>query len=440
MGKRFHLTPVRLTVLSFVALIMLGTMLLMLPVSTVAFEPISFIDALFTATSAVCVTGLVVQDTVTYFSGFGQVVILALIQLGGLGIMTLYAALPILFGRQITMMQRSTFYELFEAESYQDLKTVLLSIVKYTFAIEFVGTLILTLRFYFDFGNWWQAAYFGCFHAIAAFCNAGFSLFSNNLNNYVGDLTINLTVMGLIITGGLGFVVLNEMKHKRSWRKLSSHSKLTLFMTALLIFVPSFFVFHFEFLNAFKGLGMDEKVLASFFQVVQTRTAGFNTVDTSAMSQTTLYLFFILMFIGAGSGGTAGGVKVTTVGLMFLSLKSIVRGQGEIDCFKKRVPPTVVTKSIAIIVISFSVVTLAVLLLTLTEDAGFLDILFETLSAFGTVGLSMGLTAELTSLGKFLVSSVMFVGRIGSLSLVFLLNETFRRTAYRFPEGKFIVG
>lgn len=440
MGKRLYLTPVRLAFLSFVLLILMGTILLMLPGAATSDDPISFIDALFTATSAVCVTGLIVQDTATYFTPFGQAIIMVLIQLGGLGIMTLYAAMPVIFGRQLSPAQRATFSELFAAENYKDLRMVLVSIIKYTFLIEAVGALILTFRFYSDFNNIWQAAAYGIFHSIAAFCNAGFSLFSTNLNAYVGDWTINLTIMVLIVTGGLGFVVLSEIAQKRNWRAFSSHSKLTLLITGILIFVPSFFVFHFEFLNAFKNLDMDDRILAAFFQTVQTRTAGFNSVDIFALSQTTLYLYCILMFIGAGAGGTAGGVKVTTVGIMFLSLKSIVQGQDEIDCYKKRVPSAVVTHAIAVIVISFSVVTFAVLLLTLTEEAGFLDILFETISAFGTVGLSMGLTGKLTTIGKFLICVVMLVGRVGSLSLIFLLGDNLRRAAFRYPEGRFIVG
>lgn len=440
MHKRFYLTPVRLMVLSFMALILMGTMLLLLPVAIVGDKPIEFIDALFTATSAVCVTGLIVQDTATYFSVFGQVVIAILIQLGGLGIMTLYAALPVMFGRQLSLTQRSTFNELLNVESYHGLRTILVSMIKYTAIIEAFGAVILSVRFYFDFQDWTSAISYGVFHAISAFCNAGFSLFSDSFNGYAGDWTINLAVMCLVICGGVGFIVLSEMAQKRSWKKFSSHSKLTLFMTAILIFVPGFFVFHFEFFNGFKGLDLDGKVLAAFFQTIQTRTSGFNSVDTVALSQTTLYLFCILMFIGGGAGGTAGGVKVTTVGLMFLSLKAIVWKRGEIEAFKKRVPAPIVTKAIAIIVISFSVVTLSVLLLTLTEQAEFMEILFETISAFSTVGLSLGLTGKLSATGKFLVSVLMLVGRIGSLSLVFLLGERTRRSPYRFPEGRFIVG
>lgn len=440
MGKRLYLTPVRLAFLSFVVLILMGTLLLMLPDAVTSTHPISFIDALFTATSAVCVTGLIVQDTATYFTAFGQTIIVILIQLGGLGIMTLYAAMPVIFGRQLSPAQRATFSELFAAENYKDLRLVLVSIIKYTLIIELVGAIILSVRFYADSHNPWQAAAYGIFHSISGFCNAGFSLFTTSLNAYVGDWTINLTMMLLIMTGGLGFVVLREILQKRSWRKFNSHSKLTLVLTGILILVPSFFVFHFEFLHAFKNMDMGDRVLATFFQTVQTRTSGFNTVDTFTLSQTTLYLYCILMFIGAGSGGTAGGVKVSTVGLMFLSLKSIVQGRDEIDCYKKRVPSDVVTRSIAIIVISFSVVTFAVLLLTLTEQAGFFDILFETISAFGTVGLSMGLTGKLTAIGKFLICVVMLVGRVGSLSLIFLLGDNLKRAAFRYPEGRFIVG
>ena len=441
MGKGLHFTPFRLTALTYFVLILLGTILLMLPMATAGLESMLFIDAFFTATSAVCVTGLIVQDTATYFSPFGQGVILALIQLGGLGIMTLYAALPILFGRQMKSSHRTTFGELFDTDSYRSLRRILVHIVQYTFLIESIGAALLSLRFFLLWGDLQKALCFGIFHAVSAFCNAGFALFTTGLIQFSGDSAINLIIMMLIILGGIGFVTLQEFFFKKSFRKLSSHSKLVLMSTAILIFVPSFLVFHIEYLHAFSGMDLSDKVFASFFQVIATRTAGLNTVDISSLHMTTLFLFCILMFIGAAPGGTAGGVKTTTVGILFLSLRSIFKGQSDIECFHKRVPSQVVTKAIAVISVSFSVVTLFTLMLTLTEKGSFLEIFFEVLSAFGTVGLSLGITAKLSVFGKVLISIVMLVGRVGSLTLIFLLGgiQTSSSTR-RYTEGKFFVG
>lgn len=440
MGTGLYLTPTRLTTLTFFVLILLGTALLMLPMATAGPESASFIDALFTATSAVCVTGLVVQDTATYFSPFGQGVILALIQLGGFGIMTLYAAIPILFGRQMKLSHRATFGELFDTDNYRGLRRILVHIVQYTFLIESVGALLLTLKFFLLWGDFWKALYFGVFHAVSAFCNAGFMLFTGGFNKFRGDGAINLVIMILIILGGMGFVTLQEFFQKKSFRKLSSYSKLVLTAIVVLILIPSFLVFHIEYLHAFSGMDFSDKVLASFFQVVAARTAGFNTVDISGLHMTTLFLFCLLMFIGAAPGGTGGGTKTTTVGILFLSLKSIFKGQGDIECFHKRVPSQIVTKAIAVIAVGFSIVTVFVLLLSLTETASFLEILFETVSAFGTVGFSMGLTPKLSLTGKFLVSLTMFIGRIGSLTLVFVLGSKIGSATRRYTEGKFFVG
>lgn len=438
--QEFHLTPIRLTVLTYFVLILFGTILLMLPMSTIAMEPIRFIDAFFTATSAVCVTGLVVQDTSTYFSGFGQTIIMMLFQLGGLGIMTLYAALPVIFGHQLKLTQRASFGEIFNTDSYQGLKIILVSIIQYTFIIEIIGATFLSLRFYFLWHDWPKAIYHGTFHAISAFCNAGFSLFSNSFNDFNSDIIINLVLMILIILGGLGFVTLQETIRKRSFHLLSSYSKMVLIMTGILIIIPAFFIFHIEYMNAFAGQDMIGKVLSSLFQSVTTRTAGLNTVTTASLHNTTLFLFCIMMFIGAGPGGTAGGVKVSTVGLLFLSMRSIFKGKTDIECYKKRVPEEVVTKSIAIIAVSFCIVTFFVLALLITEQSDFMQVFFEVLSAFGTVGLSLGLTPELSYVGKILVCMIMFIGRIGSLSLVFILSSKMVGSTHRYPMGKFIVG
>lgn len=440
MDERFHLTPVRLTVLSFLGLILLGTILLMLPISTSLLSPIKFVDAFFTATSAVCVTGLVVQDTGTFFSTFGQMVILVLIQLGGLGIMTLYASLPVIFGRQLKLSQRRMFSAIIDVENYASLKTLLKAIIKYTFIIEFLGATALSLRFYFVWGDWEKAIYHGIFHSISAFCNAGFMLFANGLGDFRGDWIVNLVIISLYILGGLGFVVIYQMINRRSFRKLSSNSKLVLAVTAILVFVPSFMVFHTEFDAAFKDLGVLDKAIVTLMHVTSTRTAGFNTIDMTTFGNGTLFLFCILMFIGASPGGTGGGAKTTTIGLLALSIRSIFKGQPDIECFGRQVPRDVLTRAIAIIAIAFSIITVSIIILMTIEDHGFKEIFFEVISAFNTVGLTLGLTPTLSTAGKFLICFMMFVGRIGTLSLIFILGVEDHVPTYQLPTGRFMVG
>jgi len=440
MKQRFKLTPVRLTVLSFLALIILGTVLLMLPVSTNGLVAASFIDAFFTSTSATCVTGLVVRDTGTYFSQFGQWVILFLIQLGGLGIMTLYASLPVIFGRQIKASQRRMFSAIFDVENYASLKQMLKTIVKYTLFIEFVGASILAMRFHHLWGDWSKAIYYGIFHSVSAFCNAGFMLFSNGLNDFSNDWIVNITIIMLFLLGGIGFVVIYQVTNKWSFKKLSSSARLALVVTLILILVPSFFIFHFEFNNALGGMGILEKTLVTLMHVTTTRTAGFNTVDMASFGNASLFLFCILMFIGASPGGTGGGVKTTTAGLLFLSIRSIFTGHSSIECYNRRVPNDVITKSIAIIAIAFSIITVFIITLMMVEQASFIAVFFEVISAFSTVGLTLGLTPELSAFGKILICLVMFVGRIGTLSLIFLLGTDDRVENYQYPVGRFMVG
>lgn len=440
MLSRLHLTPVRLSVLSFLALIVVGTVLLMLPFATRGIEPASLVDAFFTATSAVCVTGLIVKDTATYFSTFGQAVILVLIQFGGLGIMTLYASIPVIFGQQLRLSQRRMFNAIFDVENYASLRNMVRTIVQYAFVIEFIGAVILSARFFFLWGDWGKAIYHGVFHSISAFCNAGFMLFTGGMLEFRNDVVVNLVIIGLIILGGIGFVVIHQMVNVRSFNKLTSNAKLAVVMTILLLLIPSFLVFHTEFSRALGGMGILEKSIVTLMHVTSTRTAGFNTVDISTFGNATLFLFCILMFIGASPGGTGGGVKTTTIGLMILSIRSIFRGQADIECFGRKVPRDVITRSIAIIAVGFSAITVCIIGLMMIEKAGFLPVFFEVISAFNTVGLSLGLTGSLSTVGKLLICVMMFAGRIGTLSLILLLGGEEKTPTYAYPVGRFMVG
>lgn len=440
MERRFHLTPVRLTVLSFFGLIVFGTILLMLPIATAGTKSASLIDAFFTSVSAVCVTGLVVQDTGTYYSTFGQGVILLLIQLGGIGIMTLYASLPVIFGQQLRLSQRRMFEAIFDADTYASLRGMVIRIIRYTIIIELIGACFLTLRFHALWNDFEKALYYGLFHSISAFCNAGFMLFSNGLEDFSADPLVNLVIISLYVLGGLGFAVIYQIIHRRSFKKFSANAKMGLIVTAFLIVIPCFLVFHFEFDQALNGKGLFEKSLVTLMQVTSTRTAGFNSIDLTTLNNSTLFIFCILMFIGASPGGTGGGVKTTTVGLMFLSIRSIFRGQADIEVFGRMVPKDVITRSIAIIAIGFSLITMSIVALMMTENNSFEVIFFEVISAFGTVGLSLGLTSKLTLFGKAMICLMMFVGRIGTLSLIFILGSQDKQASYQYPVGKFMVG
>lgn len=440
MQNKFIWTPARLTGLSFLALILLGTALLSLPIATVSEQPGSYLDSLFMAVSSVCVTGLVVQDTATYYSLFGQSVILVLIQLGGLGIMTLSASLPLIFGRQLSVSQRDFMQGLLNLTDYQDVKAILSGIVRYTLIIEGLGAAILTARWVSLGEPFSKALYLGIFHSVSAFCNAGFSLFSNSLEGFAFDPVISITIICLIVCGGLGFVVLHQLIKFRSKNKFSFHTKFVLIITIGLNTFAALFFFFIEYAESLNSYSLYQKTMVSVFQAVTTRTAGFNTIDLNQMGDSSLFLMSLLMFIGGAPGGCAGGVKITTVAVLFMSIRALLLGRDQIEIYKRRITQQLVTKSIAILAVSFSLVTLGMILLLLTEDATFKEVLFETVSAFGTVGLSLGITQDLSDSGKLIVSLLMFAGRIGPLALVFLIGSQAQKIYYRYPEARIMVG
>lgn len=440
-------TPSRLTFLTFFTLILVGTFLLLLPLSVVPGKDLHFLDALFLSTSASCVTGLVTIDPGSHMSTFGQVVLLFLIQLGGLGIMTLSVALPALLGKSLGLGQKNLFHNLLDSRDASNLPRLIKSIVIYTFIIELLGALILTLRWNLYFHDLKKAAYYGLFHSISAFCNAGFSLFSNSLELYRNDPYIMATVMVLIVLGGLGFSILqivlsldlifnfNRLRHR-----LSASMKLTLTVTAILIFLPTPFFFFTEFVNGPGGTSVWTHYNLAIFQSITARTAGFSTIDLNQWSYASIFLFCILMFIGASPGGTGGGVKTNTIGILVLSIRTILFRQKEIRCFGRKVPEEDITKSIAITMMSFLGITVAMIILFLSEKAPFHHIFFEVISAFATVGASLGLTPQLSDFGKLAICALMLLGRIGPLTLALSLNQQKRESAIRLPEDHFSIG
>lgn len=443
---RRRLSPAQIFTISVVALIALGAALLALPAAA-AHGRLSLVDAAFTSTSAVCVTGLIVVDTPRDLSLFGQIVLLALIQLGGLGYMTLTTVVAVAMGRQLTVQERLTLHEALNTDTMEGLGRFALAVLKLTLVFELTGAALLALRWLHELGAG-RAAYYGLFHAVSAFNNAGFALFSDNLTGYRGDWMVNLVVCGLIVSGGLGFVVLREVRHARELGRLSVHTRLVLTLTAVLVAGATVALFFLEGRNGatLAGLPLHERFLASLFQAVSPRTAGFNTIDIGAMAPASLFLLMILMFVGASPGGTGGGVKTTTFGITVAALWAIVRGRHDATLFHRRIPRDAVTRALFISLIAFLALNAVAGLLLVIEGRQLLPVLFETTSAFGTVGLSMGeggplsLAGHLSPAGKLLLMAMMLAGRVGPLTLAVALAGGRTPPRVRYPEGRFLVG
>ncbi|MFB5677062.1 TrkH family potassium uptake protein [Paenibacillus terreus] len=441
--KWLHLSPPRILVCGFALIILLGAGLLMLPISNTSGVPLPFIDALFTATSATCVTGLVVVDTGTHFTVFGQIVIALLIQIGGLGFMTMATLVALVFKRRISLKERLILQEAMNQTSMEGIVSLIRKVLLYSLIIEAVCAVVFAARWSFDMPVG-RAIYFGVWHAISMFNNAGFDLFGEfrSLTLYVNDPVVNFTAMFLIVTGGIGFVVMSDLVEYRKKRKLSLHTKVVLTMTAVLIVTGALVIIVFEFTNprTLGSLPWSGKVLASLFQSVTPRTAGANTLDIAGLRQATQFFIIILMFIGASPGSTGGGIKTTTFTILAGAVVSMVRGREDIVIYRYRLAQERILKALTITMLALFLVITVTMILTTTEDHHFLMILFETTSAFGTVGLSMGLTPDLTVIGKILISFTMFAGRLGPITLAYALGKKQDKELYRHPEGKMIIG
>jgi trk system potassium uptake protein TrkH len=444
--KNFKLQSAQIVILTFMALIITGTLLLMLPISSASGKAFAPIDALFMATSATCVTGLGTLNINTEFSIFGQVVLLMLVQVGGLGIMILYASMTILLGKFMPMRERVIIQELLEVSSLEDLIDMILNIIKYTIAIEFWGAVILTLGFSwegFDFGT---SLYYGFYHSISAFCNAGFALFDNNLESFATTPLIHGTISGLIVLGGLGFIVLRELKahitSRKSFTHLGLHSKIVIVTTAGLIVSGTLIVFFGEFLHALDGYNLWEKFQISIFQSITCRTAGFNTIPLTSLNGHTLYLMIMIMFIGAAPGSTGGGIKVSTFAILLQSIKSTLNGKDKVEIFESTIPNFIVVKATALTIISVFIATFFIfLMMKLEPNQTFLSLCFEVISAGATVGLSLGITPFLTPLGKLAIVAMMFIGRVGPLTLVLALGrQDAEKGQISYTEGRVMIG
>ncbi len=442
--------PSRISVAGYAVFILIGAFLLMLPIS-VKGEGIGFVNALFTATSAASVTGLNVVDTGAVFTLFGQVVILFLIQVGGLGIMTLSTVLMMIAGIRPGMTSRVAVQDTFNIDRIIDFRSILKDIIMFTFVIEGVGAALLL--FYFLPGRTLpEAVYVSIFHAVSAFCNAGFALFSDGFVGFQKAWGFNLTVCFLIISGGIGFFVLSELRRKvpltrRALSRLSLHSKIVLSVTAILIISGTLLITVMEWDNAVSRLNLPEKFLAGFFQAVTTRTAGFNTLPIGEMANEALFFMILLMFIGASPGSCGGGIKTTTIACLYSLGLSRLKGFQRPSLFKRSITQESVGRAASVAMVSILVVVAGTLAALIAETGSggmlnrgkFIDIFFEVVSAFGTVGLSTGITGALTGLGKLVITAVMFIGRLGPLVVAMAVS---RKSAprYSYAEENLMIG
>ncbi|MGM0471436.1 MAG: TrkH family potassium uptake protein [Bacillota bacterium] len=437
-----NLTPSQALVVAYLIVILIGTFLLSLPIATTNQGSISLIDALFTATSATAVTGLIVENTSTFFSVFGQTVILVLIQIGGLGIMTMSTLFAILVGKKLTLKDWLIIQKDLEQLHFSGVIRLVKYILLVTFSIEGVGALFLFLRLSKEFPTA-KAIYLSIFHSISAFNNAGFDLFGNSLESFTGDIAINFIITTLIIIGGIGFAVIAEVYNtKFKFSRYSLQTKLVLAITMFLIIGGTIAIFSLEYLNphTLGDLSSGNKVLSAYFLSVTSRTAGFNTLATGSLERSTLFLVIMLMFIGASPGSTGGGIKTTTFGAVLLAAYAIMTGSRDIEIFKRRLSREIVFKALSIIIISLLMVVAVTITLTITEEARFLDLFFETVSAFGTVGLSTGVTDQLSQLGRLVITLTMFAGRVGPLTLALAVGYKAQRSGIKYPKEQILVG
>ena len=435
-----RLSPAKVIAGGFLAIILLGALLLMLPISSAGRESTSFLNALFTSTSAVCVTGLIVVDTGVYWSGFGQLVIILLIQVGGLGFMTLATLLAILTGKRIGLKDRILAQEALGKFEVQGVVSFIIKIIKTSVLIEGLGVLLLLFCFVPRFG-WGKGLWYSIFHSISAFCNAGFDVLGDgrSLAVFRGDLLVNFAITTLIICGGLGFTVMYDLAaNRKRLRRISLHSKLVVSMTLLLLFFGALLFFVLEFRNAatIGEAGLYEKILASWFQSVTTRTAGFESIPQGALTESSRFLTILLMFVGGSPGSTAGGIKTTTLAVALLSMLAYVR-KSDVHAFGRRIGYEVINKAMATVLIGFVLVLFSALVLSIENpQIQFLNILYEAVSAFGTAGLSTGITGALTGLSKVLLIILMFAGRVGALTVVLAIAGKERKRRIHYPEGR----
>lgn len=444
--RKKHLSTFQIISIGFLLLIFLGALLLMLPFSTRDGQGASFLEALFTATSAACVTGLIVQDTATYWSGFGQFIIILLIQIGGMGVVTLTIAITMISGRKIGLMQRTTMQESISAPYMGGIVRMTGFILKMVALVELLGALAMLPVFAKEFGMK-RGLWYSLFHSISAFCNAGFDLMGvkekfSSLTDYAANPVINLTIMALIVVGGIGFTTWSDIKTKKlHFRKYRMQSKVVLVVTAMLIIFPAlFFYFHDFSMGKWDGISTEEKIWSALFMSVTPRTAGFNTIDLTALSEPGILITIILMLIGGSPGSTAGGLKTTTIAVIFLTVISVFRRKEDTNCFGRRIAEDTVKYAATILFMYLVLCSSGGIAISCLEGLPILTCMFESASAIGTVGLTLGITTGLGNVSRVILIILMYLGRVGGLTLVFAAVAGARANGSRLPQEKITVG
>lgn len=436
------LNPPQVLALGFLSLILIGSILLNLPIASSSGTSIGYVNSLFTSASAVCVTGLTVLNTAKDFTPFGQVIIITLIQFGGLGIMTLATVGYIIMGKKISFKERLMIKEQLNTESIQGIVKLTKKVIGYTFFLEMMGSLLLALRFVPMFG-FEKGLAFSIFHAISAYCNAGFDIFGDSLIIFQNDYYVLLILSLLIILGGLGFTVYADLLAKDKLRKLTLHSKVVLIMTGSLLIIGtlSFLLFESSNPGTLGSMNFPSRLANSFFQSVSPRTAGFYSVDMSKIRETTIFSTIMLMFIGGSPGSTAGGIKTTTFACLLLTTISVVKGEEDVNCLNRRLPFETIKRAVSIFLIGLAIVFSTAIILTITDSSlKFINLLFESTSAFGTVGLSAGITDKLSTLGRLVITLTMYIGRVGPLTMAYAFAKRNKKRDFRNAPGNLMVG
>ncbi|WP_296113769.1 TrkH family potassium uptake protein [uncultured Anaerococcus sp.] len=437
---KISLNPPLVLSLGFAILICIGGVLLSLPIFTKSGLATDPIDAFFVAASASCVTGLTPVNTLDHWNTYGHVLLIILIQIGGLGVMSLASIIPLILGKKIGMKSRQILKEQLNVESLEGMIVLFKYVLIFTFGTELLGAILLSFRFVPLYGPG-EGIWYAIFHSISAFCNAGFDILGDSIYPFRDDILVNMTLSLLILVGGLGFVVTSELFRRRSFKKISTHSKLVLLMSAILLAFGSLVFF---FLESRGGVLAEESlkgsVLESFFQSVVARTAGFYSVDLSKIKDSTALMLMGLMFVGGSPGSTAGGIKTTTLGVLILSTVAVIRGEREPVVFGRHIGAEVIKKALAIFLVSFGLILSVSFILTITENSGLVDILYETVSALATVGATRGLTPELTSIGKVLITICMYLGRLGPMTMAFAFGMKDKKNLIRYPESFISIG
>lgn len=446
--SHFKIKSTQLLALGFFTIIMLGAVLLTLPISVKDGQTPNFLTSLFTATSATCVTGLIVVDTFTHWTIFGQLVILCLIQIGGLGFMTVATLLSLVLRRRISLKERIVLAESISQYSVQGIVSLARKILFVTFAIEGIGATLLAIDFVPRFGLR-TGIYYGIFHAVSAFCNAGFDIMGRfgqfvNLSPFIDDIYVNVIIMSLIVIGGLGFAVINDVSKNHRFKNLTVHSKLVLSVTGVLLLAGFVFFVIAEFNNpqTLKGRSPATIATAAMFQSVTTRTAGFNTMNLTGMTPQSVLMSDILMIIGGSPGSTAGGIKTATIGVIFFTVISAIKGRNDTQLFKHRLPHAIVIRAFVLAIFGLTLTFLSTIILTSCEGVSLSAALFESASAFGTVGLTLGITPSLDIVGQLTLIITMFLGRVGILTTLLAIGNrsSDSHQDFRYQKGTVTLG